>query len=461
MDRTATVSGGVSAGWKTFLTIWSGQLVSLLGSGLSGFALGLWVLRTTGSVTEFALIAVCTLAPRILLSPLTGALADRWDRRWTMLGSEIAAACLTLYMAVAMVFGHLGVFQIYAAMSLISIASAFQWPAYAASITLLVPKEQYGQASGMVQIAQGLAQTLAPVMAAALMTSKMGIVGVLFLDLCSYLFAAATLIAIRIPSVPPDLSIAEERRPLLQDVAYGWHYLTARPGLVGLLVMVSACNFLLGTIMILVNPLVLSFSSTQVLGTVMTTAGIGMFVGSAYMSVSGGPRRRVRGMVGFLVLGGAALLAAGLPPSPVLIASGAFLFLLSVPVASGCMQAILQSKVHPAVQGRVFAFTGMAVSAAMPIAYLVSGPLADRFFEPWFAVGGPLAGSLGQWIGVGPGRGIAAAFVACGLLLIAISIAGYMHPRVRGLENELPDATPDTKPAIHVFDWEVAREAAD
>jgi MFS family permease len=225
--------------------------------------------------------------------------------------------------------------------------------------------------------------------------------------------------------------------------------------------MVAACNFLLGTIMILVNPLVLSFSSPQVLGVVMTTAGVGMFVGSAIMSATGGPRRRVRGMVLFLIVGGAALLPAGLPPSPFLIAAGAFLFLLAVPIASGCMQAIFQGKVDPAVQGRVFAFTGMAVSAAMPIAYLVSGPLADKFFEPWFAVGGPLADSVGQWIGVGPGRGIAAAFVASGLLLIAITAAGYSHPRVRSLEDELPDAARDEEPVMPFREWSVAREAAD
>jgi MFS family permease len=456
MEQAVKPASRVSTGWKTFLTIWSGQLISLLGSGLSGFALGLWVLRTTGSVTQFALIAACTLGPRIFLSPITGALADRWDRRRTMLASELVAAVVTLYMAVMMAAGHLGVLQICVAMSAIGICSAFQWPAYAASITLLVAKDQFGRASGMVQIAQGLAQTLAPAMAGVMMQSNLGVTGILVLDLCSYLFAAATLASVRIPRLLPDTQLDQARKSLVHDIAYGWKYLVARPGLVGLLAMVSACNFLLGAIMILVNPLVLSFSSPRVLGMVMTTAGVGMFAGSAIMSISGGPRRRVRGMVAVLILGGVALLPAGLPPSPLLIAGGAFLFLLSVPVASGCMQAILQCKVDAAVQGRVFAFTGMAVSATTPIAYLVSGPLADKFFEPWFATGGLLADSLGRWFGVGPGRGIAAAFVACGLLLIAVSLAGYLHPRVRSLEDELPDTTPDTTPAEQLTACEVS-----
>jgi MFS family permease len=449
----------VSAGWKTFFTIWTGQLVSLLGSGLSGFALGLWVLKSTGSVTQFALIAACTLGPRILLSPLAGAVADRWDRRRTMLASEITAAAVTLYLAVAIALGNLTPVQIYGAMSVISVASAFQWPAYAASITVLVPKDQYGRASGLVQAAQGLAQTIAPVMAGVLMQSSLGVRGILALDFMSYVFAAVTLMCVRIPHIATPMS--QEGRSVYEDIVFGWRYLTARPGLIGLVGMVSVCNFVLGSIMILVNPLVLSFSTPQVLGTVMTTAGVGMFVGSAVMSASGGPRRRVRGMVLCLMLGGAALLAAGLPPSPVLIASGAFVFLFSVPVASGCTQAILQTKVDGAVQGRVFAFTGMAVSAMMPAAYLASGPIVDRFFEPWFAPGGALAKSVGLWIGVGTGRGIAAAFVAAGLMLLMITAATYANPRVRSLEDELPDAVPEPSPSIPLFDWEPVHEAAD
>jgi DHA3 family macrolide efflux protein-like MFS transporter len=429
-------------GWSVFLTIWAGQLVSLLGSGLSGFALGLWVLQGAGSVTAFALIATCTVLPKILLSPLAGAMADRWDRRTTLLGSELIAAAATLCMAVLLTAGKLEVWHIYVAMSLISTCTAFQWPAYSASITMLVSKERLGHASGMVQIAQGLAQTLAPAMAGAMMVSPIGIRGILILDFCTYLFAIGTLVAVRIPSPPRGL-LEGASASVGRDIAFGWRYLTERPGLIGLLVMLAACNFLLGAVMILVNPLVLSFASPAVLGAVMTTAGFGMFVGSAAMSVWGGPKRRVRGIVLFLSLGGAALLPAALPPSAMLIACGAFLFLLGIPIASGCTQAILQTKVDPAVQGRVFAFTGMLVGAAMPAAYLVSGPIADRVFEPLLVVGGPLAGSLGQLIGVGPGRGVALAFVIAGLCLVVVAVAGYAHPRVRRVEDELPDAVSD------------------
>jgi hypothetical protein len=245
-------------------------------------------------------------------------------------------------------------------------------------------------------------------------------------------------------------------------MVYGWSYVASRPGLIGLLGVLAVCNFLLGAIMILVNPLVLSFASPRVLGTVMTTAGMGMFAGSAAMSAWGGPRRRMRGIVGFLVLGGVALLPAGLPPSAPLIACGAFLFLFGVPLISGCTQAIFQTKVHPGVQGRVFALSGMLAAAAMPLAYIVAGPLADHLFEPLLVSGGALAGSLGPFIGVGPGRGIALAFMTAGVLLIALAAVAHFDPRIRSVEDELPDAPALPRFELTEHEWkELAHEAAD
>jgi DHA3 family macrolide efflux protein-like MFS transporter len=85
--------------FRAFLLIWSGQVVSLTGSGLTGFALGVWVYQRTGSVTQFALISLFTSLPGIVFSPIAGALVDRWDRRWAMLISDAGAGLCTLSVA--------------------------------------------------------------------------------------------------------------------------------------------------------------------------------------------------------------------------------------------------------------------------------------------------------------------------------------------------------------------------
>lgn len=161
------------------------------------------------------------------------------------------------------------------------------------------------------------------------------------------------------------------------------------------------------------------------------------------MSTWGGPKRRIHGIFAFTLVSGATLLLGGLQPSAALVAVAAFVFLFSAQIVGGCSQAIWQSKVEPDVQGRVFAVRRMVATATVPIALLVAGPLADYVFEPLLAADGPLAGNIGQIIGTGPGRGIGLLFVILGLLnLLAIAIA-YSYPRIRKVEDELPDIVQD------------------
>jgi hypothetical protein len=165
-----------------------------------------------------------------------------------------------------------------------------------------------------------------------------------------------------------------------------------------------------------------------------------MLAGSLAMSAWGGPKRRVLGVFGFEFLSGLCFMLIGLRPAFWTTAIGAFCAHVTIAVVSGSNQAIWQSKVEPSAQGRVFAAQHMVARAASPLAYLLAGPLADRVFEPLLAAGGPLAGSVGGIVGTGPGRGIGLLFIVMGFLKMAVSTAGYAHPRVRSVEDELPDA---------------------
>ncbi len=118
-----------------------------------------------------------------------------------------------------------------------------------------------------------------------------------------------------------------------------------------------------------------------------------------------------------------------------------------LPIINGSSQALWQSKVAVDVQGRVFAVRRMFAWIAMPLAYILAGPLADYVFNPLLVEGGPLEDSIGKVIGVGPGRGSGFLFVWLGCLTILISFLGYIYPRVRLVEDELPDAIPDEEPA--------------
>ena len=114
---------------------------------------------------------------------------------------------------------------------------------------------------------------------------------------------------------------------------------------------------------------------------------------------------------------------------------------------NGCFWTILQSRVAPGVQGRVFATTQLIAGISLPLGFLIAGPLADRIFEPLLAATGPLASSVGQIIGVGQGRGVALLFIVMGALQVLTTLAGYLNPRLRLLEDEVPEVTPDEAPA--------------
>ena len=428
-----------SRGMRVFIIVWLGQLVSLVGSGLTSFALGLWVYEHTGSVTQFALIGLFTALPNIVLSPLAGALVDRWDRRWVMILSDTGAGLCTLIMAFLFLTNRIEVWQIYLAAGASAAFGTFQWPAYSAAMTLLVPQKHLGRANGMVQFGQAAAEILAPALAGVLVLTTR-VQGILLIDFVTFFFAVTTLLLVRFPAHETTTAAQARKDSLWREASYGWRFITARRGLLGLLVFFAVVKFLWGMVGALIAPMILGFTSADVLGAIISIAGGGMLAGSLVMSAWGGPKRRIDGVLHFELLSGLCFLLIGLRPSAWPVALGAFGAHLTIAIIYGSNQAIWQSKVPPNVQGRVFATQQMIAKSTTPLAYLTAGPLADKLFEPLLASDGPLTGSIGQITGVGPGRGIGLLFIVMGILKVAVTLGGYLYPRMRLVEDELPDA---------------------
>jgi MFS transporter, DHA3 family, macrolide efflux protein len=428
-----------AAGLKAFAVMWFGQLISLVGSGLTRFAVGVWVYQRTGSATQFTLIMLFAFLPGLLTAPHAGALVDRWDRRWVMFGCNLASGLGVLTIVLLARAGVLQVWHVYLVVGISSVVNSFHWPAYIAATTQMVPKQQLGRANGLMQFGQAAAEVLAPVLA-GLLIALVGMAGVVLIDFATFLFAAATLTLVRIPRPAASGADRRTRGSLTREAIYGWTFIRERPGLLGLLLYFAVINLVFSVCTVLVTPLLLSFTTSKVLGTVLAASSAGLLAGSVYMTVSGGPRPRVHGVLGFGLLFGAALFVAGLRPSPPLIAAGLFLAMFGAPIINGSSQAIWQVKVPPDLQGRVFAVRRLIAQFTAPVGFLCAGPLADRVFRPLLVSGGPLAGSVGRVLGVGPGRGIGLIYVSLAILPILASLWGYANPGLRRVEEELPDA---------------------
>ena len=427
-----------SQGMRTFSVIWLGQLVSTLGSGLTGFALGVWIYQQTHSTILFSLNLLAFAVPNLLVSPIAGALVDRWDRRWVMVMSDTGAGLCTLAVAFLFTSGSLQVWQVIALTALSAAFSTFQWPAYSAATSLLVPKEQLGRAGGMVQIGEAISHLISPALAGALFVT-IGLQGVVVVDFATYIFAVLTLLVVRIPRPKASAEGQAGKGSLWKEAGFGWTYIVSRAGLFGLLMYFAATNFLSGLIEPLLAPLILDMTSADMLGYLASIVGLGMLAGTLVMSAWGGPKRRIRGVLGFSLVAGVFLTVLGLKPSLPLMAVAGFGMMFAMPIINASSQAIWQSKVALDVQGRVFSVRRMIAWSTLPLAYIVAGPLADKVFKPLLVEGGPLTGSLGQILGVGPGRGVGLMFVVIGFLSILVTFLAYMNPHLRHVEDELPD----------------------
>lgn len=425
-------------GMKTFFAVWAGQFVSLVGTALTGFALSIWVYQETGSATKLSFVLLASQLPQILFTPIAGALVDRWDRRWAMIIADTGAGLGTMAIAWLLFTDNLDIWHLYLALGFSGIFQSFQWPAYSAATTLLVSKEQYGRAAGMVQMAEAVGQVMAPALAGVLLAFG-GLETVIFVDVVSFLVAVGTLLVVRFPKPETSAAGSAAAGSIWSEARFGWTYIKERHGLLALLVYFASVNLVFGFVGVLVFPLILGFADEIAMGNAFTAAGVGMVLGSLVMSVWGGPKKRVYGVLGGDLILGAALVMFGSAPSLVPIIIGGLIAFFVIPIANGSSQALWQAKVEPDIQGRVFAVRRVLAQIAGPVAMLMAGPLADRVFEPLLQEDGALADTVGAVIGVGPGRGIAFLFIILGGLSIMFTIIAFLYPRLRNLEDEIPD----------------------
>ncbi|MGA3562550.1 MFS transporter [Melissospora conviva] len=424
---------------RLLITVWLGQLVSLIGSSLTGFVLGVWVYQRTGSVTQFSLIFLASSLPVLLTAPLAGVLADRYDRRRLMLVSDFGAATGTAILAALVATGNLAVWHIYLITAISTACSTVQQVSYQSMTPALVGRRHLARFNGLMQISRAV-QIAAPLIAGTLVVT-IGVAGVMAIDLGTFAVGWLILLLVRLPDTITRPAAPRDRRPLLPDALAGWQHLRRRRGLFQLMVLFAGYNFFFGIAGVLVQPLILSFSSPDTLGVLMFAGGAGLFAGSLVMGAWGGTRRRIHTVFGGLALGGVALALHSLAPSPWLIAVVAPLFLATLPVVNSSTMTLLQTKTEPEVLGRVLAAARLVGESTVPLAYVLAGPIADGIFEPLMRPDGALAATVGSVIGTGDGRGTALVFAVTGVLMVVVVAIGLTRPALRHVDD-LPDAEP-------------------
>jgi MFS family permease len=424
-----------------FTIVWIGQIISLVGTNMTGFAQTIWAYEITGSATALALVGFFFVTPLLIFSPIAGAIVDRYNRKMMMMVSDLASGLATIIILILYTSGILEIWHLYITAAFQGFFQTFQWPAYSAAITTMIPKEQYGRANGMMSLAESASGIFAPVLAGAMM-AFIGFGGILTIDIITFIVAIGALLFVAIPQPKVTQAGLESRGSIWKEAGYGFRYILKRPPLLGLQMVFMLGNFFVGIPFAIIAPTILASTNNNemIFGTVNSVGAVGGLVGGLAMSAWGGPKRRIHGVLGGWAISSLlGVVLFGFSDGLIGWSIASFFGTFFIPIINGSNQSIWQAKVAPDLQGRVFSIRRLIAWFVNPAAQLIAGPLADFVFEPGMQSNTLMASTAGKVVGMDPGSGMSLMWIIFGTLAFTTSIGSYMIPIIRNVEDILPD----------------------
>jgi DHA3 family macrolide efflux protein-like MFS transporter len=409
-----------------FFIVWTGQAFSLLGSSLVRFALIWWLTESTGSATVLTLATMVTTVPRVFLSPVTGTLVDRWNRRLVIMVADAMIALATVVLVVLFALDVVQVWLVLLLMFVRAIGSAFHGPAMMASTTLMVPEKHYSRIAGLNNALGGTMNIVAPPLG-ALLLDIMPMQGILVIDVGTALLAIAPLFFILIPQPERSQAPSTASRPsVLDDLREGLRFIWGWPGLMMLVGVYAMVHLLLAPSMALMPILVTDHfkGGALQLAWLQSAAGIGLVAGGLTLGVWGGFKRRMVTAMLALALMGIGMAAIGVAPANAfpLAVGGLFFVGFTVSFVTSLRLAILQASVPPEMQGRVITLALNGTAVTDPVGLAIAGPLADTV-------------------------GVRIWYVLCGIVTTVLGVGAFFVPAIMRLEDRAKSALKAVKKA--------------
>ena len=433
--RGRTGLNGLSQ-YNKFLIIWFGEFISSIGSGLSSFGLGVYVFQMTGRATDVSIVTLCAFLPSVLLNPVSGVLADRFDRRLMMILGDSLSAIGLVVMLVLIQAGNIAIWQICACVAISSVFVSLLEPAYRATITDMLDEKQFAKAGGMVQLASSAKYLLSPVIAGFLL----GVADIrllLIIDIATLGVTVCSILLVRNTLGESGKKKSESR--FVEEFMEGIKYLVSNKGVLILMILISAVTFYVGNIQTLFTPLILSFSNSEVLGVVESIGATGMLVSSLIIGVFSMGKSYLKVISLGLCAAGVTIALLGTTINTVALSIIAFLFFSTLPFINTSIEVLMRKTIPNETQGRVWGLVSLLSQVGYIIAYAFSGMLADNVFIPLLREDGALAESLGKIIGVGPARGIGLQLILSGISVVILAVIILKVKSVKKLETALQE----------------------
>jgi len=430
-------------GMRGFFTIWLGQMVSGIASSITAVALPIWIFSITESGAAVGFLEFFFFGSYLLATLFAGILIDRNDRKLMMLAYDFLSLSGLAILLVLQTAGLLQVWHLYVASVFQGVGSAFQSPSYAAAITTMVSRKQYVRANGLISLLYDIPGIFGPLLA-GMMYMAVGLSGILAINLIAFVISIGALLFVDVPAPPRTVEGDLSHNKFLDEAIYGIKYIFQRPGLLGLQLIFFTGNLFSGIALSVaaLYPMILlrTGNNTETLGTVQAIGALASVLAGIFLTTWGGIKRPARIIIlGWLLSSLFSMTLFGIGQVLIIWLIAIVIDSIFDPIVNVSMDAFLQTKVPPDLQGRVFSASDFIAQAMIPFTPLLAGYFGDRIFEPAMHTGGFLARTFGGLVGTGPGSGFGLLILLCGVGGTLVGLTGYLIPSIRNIDQLLPD----------------------
>ena len=420
---------------KNFYKLWLGELISSIGSGMTAFALSVYVYKKTGSVSYVSLITLLSFMPSIVLSPIGGLLADRYDRRLLMIIGDLFSGLGLVYILWSIQAGEKSIVPIFVGITFSSIFTSLLEPSYRATLTDILEEENYAKASGLIQVAGSAKYLISPVIAGMIL-SVADIRVILLLDILTFITTCLMIFLVR---KSMNSETQNYKKDSFKGLLEGLFIIKENRGVYFLVIIMFFVCFFMGFIQILIRPMILALSSVKTAGIMESLCAVGLLIGSLWIGIAGIKKNYSKILAVACFFCGIFMSMTGVNENLNIIGISTFLFFSTLPFMNSCADVLVRVSIPNELQGRVWGLISLITQMGTVTAYIISGVIADYIFEPMFNKNGILVENIGIIIGTGKGRGIGFMLILSGIGMLIMAIVIWKNGEIREVSEKCVD----------------------
>ncbi len=435
---------------RTFYHLLGNTFVAMTTNMVVWFAITYFAYLETHSVLATSIIAGLWLVLTAVSGFWLGAFVDRYRKKNVMLGSSIFsisifAIAFALYLAAPEgAFSTIANVWFWSLVILCSVgvtAGNVRPIALATAVTLLFPPEDRDKANGLSGMTQGFAFLIISVISGFLVAWG----GMFYVFIFALVFQVAAIMHLLTVSLPEPEIVHTEQSEGFVDIRGTIQVIAGISGLFALIFFTMFNNFLGGVFMSLMDPYGLELVSVQVWGLIWGFLGTAFIVGGALITKYGVGHNPMKSLMMANLIIWTVCIFFAIQPSIILLIVGSFIYLAVMPYIEASEHTVIQKIVPPERQGRVFGFAQSVEMSASPLTAFMIGPIAQYIFIPFMTTGAGVS-LIGDWFGVGPGRGMALVFTIAGLIGVIVTLIAFNSRAYKRLSAKYLSESP--KPAI-------------